>query len=253
MCPDSVDEVIIEPDGEWHTEDQKYASVGWRQAQKSDTTGTAATAAAAVGKANTPVDEKPQMEFDRDASANGTTGNYAGKSLQNGRTGGSSARMQEVVALDDSSDDEPIQRTAPRAIYTAPSSETRAREEANSVDRLLDNALYSRSADSAGLSESATAARTAATTSASEPVIDLTSTDDEDDEEEYSRPALPAWAADIPALARSDKRERSMSSLLEADDRHVMRRRLVDDMRDSSCEFSSRSSLNLAFRLIRFD
>ncbi|KAJ9118181.1 hypothetical protein QFC22_004085 [Naganishia vaughanmartiniae] len=231
MCPDTVDEVIIEPDGEWHTEDQKYASPGWRQAQKSES--TAAAAAAGAGKANTPLDEKPQLDLDGDSFTNGTTNDNAGKSSENGRAGGS-ARMHEVVALDDSSDDEPIRRIAPRTIYTAPSSESRAREEASSVDRLLDTALYARSADSAGQSESTTAARTTAT--ASDPIIDLTSTDDEDEDEDYSMPALPAWAADLPALARSDKRERSMSSLLEADDRHAMRRRLVEDSRDSSGE-----------------
>ncbi|KAJ9099777.1 hypothetical protein QFC21_003775 [Naganishia friedmannii] len=242
MCPDSVDEVIIEPDGEWHTEDQKYASPGWRQAQKSES--MAATAGAS--KANTPLDEKPQFDLDDESTTNGTTSNKAGKSAENGRTGGS-ARMQEVVALDDSSDDEPIRRIAPRTIYSAPSSESRAREETSSVDRLLDTALYSRSADSAGQSDGTTAAKT--TTRASEPVIDLTSTDDEDDEDDdYSRPSLPAWAADIPALARSDKRERSMSSLLEADDRHSMRRRLVEDTRNSSSAYepSFRSSASPA-------
>lgn len=231
MCPDSVDEVIIEPDGEWHTEDRKYASPGWRQAQKDES-----TASAGASKAHTPLDEKPQLDLDRDSSPNGTTSNNVGKSSENGRAGGP-ARMQEVVALDDSSDDEPIRRAAPRTIYTAPSSESRAREDTSSVDRLLDNALYSRSTDSAGQTESTTAARTNTTATASEPVIDLTSTDDEDEEDDYNRPALPAWAADIPALARSDKRERSMSSLLEADDRRSLRRRLVEDTRDSSCEF----------------
>lgn len=29
-CPDSVDEVILEGDGEWHTEDGKYASPAWK-------------------------------------------------------------------------------------------------------------------------------------------------------------------------------------------------------------------------------
>lgn len=28
-CPDTIDEVIVEPDGEWHSEDGKFHSAGW--------------------------------------------------------------------------------------------------------------------------------------------------------------------------------------------------------------------------------
>lgn len=31
-CPDSVDEVVLEPSGEWHTEDGKYGSAAWKTA-----------------------------------------------------------------------------------------------------------------------------------------------------------------------------------------------------------------------------
>ncbi|KAF4572967.1 SUMO ligase siz1 [Pleurotus pulmonarius] len=30
QCPDSVEDVMVEADGEWHTTDNKYASVGWK-------------------------------------------------------------------------------------------------------------------------------------------------------------------------------------------------------------------------------
>ncbi|KAJ9091575.1 hypothetical protein QFC19_009031 [Naganishia cerealis] len=240
VCPDSVDEVIIEPDGEWHTEDGKYGSSGWTEVQK---TSTAASSSKATSlKASTPLDEKPQIfGYDFGARSDATPPH------ENDRGGASLPRMQEVVSLDDSDDDEqPIRRPAARTIYTAPSSESRAREEANSVDRLLE--MYATSADSTGQSSEGVPPATTFTGGAgvggaqsltatlSEPVIDLTSTDDEqEDENGYGPPALPAWAADLPALARSDKRERSMSSLMEADDRYVLRRRLVDGVyRDSS-------------------
>lgn len=30
QCPDSVEDVMVEADGEWHTTDNKYASAGWK-------------------------------------------------------------------------------------------------------------------------------------------------------------------------------------------------------------------------------
>lgn len=218
-CPDSVDEVIIEPDGEWHTEDNKYASTGWRSQQSE---------AAASSKANTPSEEKPRPSLQNGTSSNGN--GYPEKetrSTDDARAG--SSRMQEVVALDESDeDDEPLLKHIARpSIRRIPSATT---NESSSADRLVDDAMYPQSGNATRPSEGLTGSvppPTAATAAGvAEPVIDLTLTDDE---EELAGPVLPAWAADIPALAKADKRERSMSSMLEAEDRNALRRRLASN------------------------
>lgn len=214
-CPDSVDEVIIEPDGEWHTEDNKYASPGWRSLQQSE---------AASSKANTPAEEKPSPNLLNGSASNGTT-TYAQRETQaseEARAG--SSRMQEVVAVDDSDDDDdepPLKQITRPAVRRILSGNT---NESGSVDRLLEDALNQPSANASRSSDSTHGS--AAPAAAAEPVIDLTLTDDE---EELAGPVLPSWAADIPALAKADKRERSMSSMLEAEDRVALRRRLASN------------------------
>lgn len=65
-CPDSVDEVLVEADGEWHTEDNKYHSDGWKQPGPSSKTATPAAATPArrasppTGSTSSAPDVKPQ-------------------------------------------------------------------------------------------------------------------------------------------------------------------------------------------------
>jgi E3 SUMO-protein ligase PIAS1 len=212
-----VDEVIIEPDGEWHTEDNKYASPGWRSQQSE---------AVAASKANTPAEEKPRPNFSNGSSSagNSTHAQKEPQAVEDARN--SSNRMQEVVALDDSDDDDepPLKHITRPAVRRVISANT---NESGSVDRLLDDALEARSANASRSSDSGpSSGPPAAAAAAAEPVIDLTLTDDE---EELAGPVLPSWAADIPALAKADKRERSMSSMMEAEDRVALRRRLASN------------------------
>jgi hypothetical protein len=154
--------------------------------------------------------------------------------------------MQEVVALDDSDDDDepPLKQITRPAVRRILSGNT---NESGSVDRLLDEALNQPSANASRSSNSAPGSAPPATAAAvSEPVIDLTLTDDE---EELAGPVLPSWAADIPALAKADKRERSMSSMLEAEDRVALRRRLAsnglaENNRKSSSRWKKPGSLS---------
>ncbi|KAI5452495.1 E3 SUMO-protein ligase pli1 [Naganishia albida] len=211
-CPDFVDEVIIEPDGEWHTEDNKYASPGWRSQQ----------AEAAASKANTPVEEKPRSSLQNGSSSAGSSTDAQKETHTAGDTRANASRMQEVVALDDSDDDDepPLKHITKPAVRRILSGDS---DERGSVDRLVEDALGQHSANASRSSESGPGSALAA---AAEPVIDLTLTDDE---EELAGPVLPSWAADIPALAKADKRERSMSSMMEAEDRVALRRRLASN------------------------
>lgn len=211
-CPESVDEVIIEPDGEWHSEDNKFASSGWRSQQKE----------AAEAKAKTPAEDKTQSEQQNVVTSNG---NVKRETPSTTETQANNNKMQDIVSLDDSDDEDepPLKHVTRPSIRRISSVDTNGN---TSVDRLLDDALYPPARNGAGTSDkSSTSAPPAgpSAAAAAEPVIDLTLTDDDD---EPSGPVLPAWAADIPALAKADKRERSMSSMMEADDRLALRRRL---------------------------
>jgi E3 SUMO-protein ligase PIAS1 len=213
-CPDSVEEVIIEPDGEWHSEDNKYASPGWRSQQKEE----------ADAKAKTSAEDQSGSARREGTTSNGNA-SVKREASTTTDTQANSMRVQDIVSLDDSDDDDepPLRHVTRPAIRRISSVDTSGN---NSVDRLLDDALYPPPRNGAGASDkSSTSAPPAGTNAAAaaEPVIDLTLTDDED---EPSGPVLPAWAADIPALAKADKRERSMSSMMEAEDRLALRRRL---------------------------
>lgn len=239
-CPDFVDEVIIEPDGEWHTEDNKYASPGWRSQQ----------AEAAASKANTPVEEKPRSSLQNGSSSAGSSTDAQKETHTAGDTRANASRMQEVVALDDSDDDDepPLKHITKPAVRRILSGDS---DERGSVDRLVEDALGQHSANASRSSESGPGSALAA---AAEPVIDLTLTDDE---EELAGPVLPSWAADIPALAKADKRERSMSSMMEAEDRVALRRRLASNglsehnrkslVRRCLAELNLLSSVHLAY------
>nr|XP_018267423.1 uncharacterized protein I303_01410 [Kwoniella dejecticola CBS 10117]OBR89581.1 hypothetical protein I303_01410 [Kwoniella dejecticola CBS 10117] len=61
-CPDSVDDVVLEPSGDWHTEDNKYGSADWLKSH-----GVAAPP---------PVDTKPDIATP--PISNGTGGDNAG-------------------------------------------------------------------------------------------------------------------------------------------------------------------------------
>lgn len=205
-----MDEVIIEPDGEWHSEDNKLASSGWRSQQKE----------AAEAKAKAPVEDKSHTEQPDGATSNGE---MKRETSSINEIPANNMKIQDIVSLDDTDDEDdepPLRQITRPAIRRISSTDTNGN---NSAERLLDAALYGSARNAAGPSDKSPAPAPPAGTAAAEPVIDLTLTDDED---EPSGPVLPAWAADIPGLAKADKRERSMSSMMEGEDRLALRRRL---------------------------
>ncbi|WWC99949.1 hypothetical protein V866_006858 [Kwoniella sp. B9012] len=86
-CPDSVDDVILEPSGDWHTEDNKYGSADWLASH-----GTAA--------APSPVETKPETA--PSPQSNGPTSDNAN----------AKRKIVELLSDSEDEDDEPLSRTA---------------------------------------------------------------------------------------------------------------------------------------------
>jgi len=172
VCPDTVDEVIVEADGEWHTEDSKYGSDKWMAAR-----------ALAISQ---PASAKPSpapgslSAFDTKQSPSGGFDDV--KVEANGTNGTSGMRKQpEVFVLDedDSDDDLPLRNAVVRSESTMP-------------DRL--QSTTNLTPLSAPISR-----QSPATTGAGDGVIDLTL--DSDDDEQLSTHPPPPHSSDLPAVS----------------------------------------------------
>ncbi|WVW82607.1 hypothetical protein I302_104618 [Kwoniella bestiolae CBS 10118] len=100
-CPDSVDDVILEPGGDWHTEDNKYGSADWLASHRT--------------AAPSPVEKKPEMAPSPQSNGNGATSDNA-------------ISKRKIVELlsdsEDEDDEQPLSRTVnggsrPLALPTA--------------------------------------------------------------------------------------------------------------------------------------
>lgn len=97
--PESVEDVMVEADGEWHTSDNKYASAGWR-ATHPISTGTKPVKSAS-----------PRKEPERPVASSSNSANFI-----------NSRPQQEVISLDSDSDEEGIvkRELSPTSGYATP-------------------------------------------------------------------------------------------------------------------------------------
>ena len=112
-CPDSVDEILLESNGDWHTEDGKYASPGWKAANPMGPPPSARLLAGSKGPSRTAT---PEVKLQQDSPAQPPTSKLATDEVA---TPPQASASHEVVELSDSDDD--IVIPASRVIRRPPS------------------------------------------------------------------------------------------------------------------------------------
>ncbi|KIR52895.1 E3 SUMO-protein ligase PIAS1 [Cryptococcus gattii Ru294] len=149
--PDTVDDVILEPTGEWHTEDNKYGTASWLASHAKTSSATAAStpiAPSAPASCSSEIETKPSVN-----DMNGTSG---GDGANRG-VAGLKRKVVQVIDSDDERDGTPAKSSVPPAGRVA----------------------------ALGSSSSVNGSRTGAST----PIIDLTLSDSDDETDEESGPA----------------------------------------------------------------
>ena len=109
-CPDSVDEVLLESNGDWHTEDGKYASPSWKAANPTGPPPSARLLAGSKGLSRTATPD-PRIKVDSPA-VNGTSSLSNGSSASPAPAGATAA--VQVFELSDSDDEEDVVRVGHR-------------------------------------------------------------------------------------------------------------------------------------------
>ncbi|WVQ82518.1 hypothetical protein IAT38_004647 [Cryptococcus sp. DSM 104549] len=97
--PDSVDDVVLEPSGEWHTEDNKYGSAGWFAENPSLKPASAAAGASTSAAPSPPPESKPSF------------GSLRSPSQADGSTSNGKRKVVEILSSDDDEPDEPLAKT----------------------------------------------------------------------------------------------------------------------------------------------
>ncbi|KIR70994.1 E3 SUMO-protein ligase PIAS1 [Cryptococcus deuterogattii CA1014] len=146
--PDTVDDVILEPTGEWHTEDNKYGTASWLASHVKSSSATAAStpvARSAPASWSSEIEAKPSVN-----DMNGTSG---GDGANRGITG-LKRKVVQVIDSDDERDGTPAKSSVP------PAGRVAALESSSSVN--------------------------GSRTGASTPIIDLTLSDSDDETDEES-------------------------------------------------------------------
>lgn len=149
--PDTVDDVILEPTGEWHTEDNKYGTASWLASHVKSSSATAAStpvAPSAPASCSSEIETKPSVN-----DMNGTSG---GDGANRG-VAGLKRKVVQVIDSDDERDGTPAKSSVPPAGRVA----------------------------ALGSSSSVNGSRTGAST----PIIDLTLSDSDDETDKESGPA----------------------------------------------------------------
>lgn len=113
-CPDSVDEVLLESNGDWHTEDGKYGSASWKAANPN---GPPASARLLAGSNRPSRTATPEVKVKLDSPAIGGSSNLANGEPSTPAAPAATAAAIDVVELSDSDDDDddvvkvPMKRT----------------------------------------------------------------------------------------------------------------------------------------------
>ncbi|OWZ76909.1 E3 SUMO-protein ligase PIAS1 [Cryptococcus neoformans Bt85] len=108
--PDTVDDVILEPTGEWHTEDNKYGTASWLASHVKPSSATAAVstpvASSALASFSSEIETKPSV-CDMNDTSSGDGANRGGAGLKR--------KVVQVIDSDDEGDGTPAKSSVPPA------------------------------------------------------------------------------------------------------------------------------------------
>ncbi|WVO16818.1 hypothetical protein L204_104504 [Cryptococcus depauperatus] len=173
-CPDSVDDVLLEPGGEWHTEDNKFGSKSWLEAHAHLTPLSGLVPPPREGN-GTDEQEEPESKPDINSISVSALSNVA--HVPNGKTSIEIGQKRKVVEIVDSDTDDDRTHGSESRLSNAPTSSAPPFNPP-SAPLVLPRLQHSR-ADFSRTSSASTSARGG--------VIDLTMSDSEEEDDRSTR------------------------------------------------------------------